>query len=131
MTTMMTMTMMMTTTTTMMMMMMTTMMMMMTMTTTMMMMMTMMMTTTMMTTMMMTMMTTMTMMMTMMTRRPCHPQFQRQQTAKSVRDRQRNRAHQMPKVPALISGTNRELDSDSEGSKRRKLLQDSKETSDY
>merc|ERR1712037_911325 len=88
----------------------------------------------MMTMMMMTMMmmtTTMTMMMTMMTRRPCHPQFQRQQTAKSVRDRQWNRAHQMPKVPALISGTNRELDSDSEGSKRRKLLQDSKETSDY
>merc|ERR1719174_2958407 len=108
---------------------------MMTMTTTMMMtmmMMTMMMTTTMMTMMMtMMMMTTMTMMMTMMTRRPCHPQFQRQQTAKSVRDRQWNRAHQMPKVPALISGTNRELDSDSEGSKRRKLLQDSKETSDY
>merc|ERR1719201_2005116 len=104
----------------------TTMMMMMTMT--MMMMMTMMMKT------MMMMMTTMTMMMTMMTmmtRRPCHPQFQRQQTAKSVRDRQWNRAHQMPKVPALISGTNRELDSDSEGSKRRKLLQDSKETSDY
>merc|ERR1719472_742545 len=89
------------------------------------------MTTTTMMTMMMTMMTTMTMMMTMMTRRPCHPQFQRQQTAKSVRDRQLNRAHQMPKVPALISGTNRELDSDSEGSKRRKLLQDSKETSDY
>merc|ERR1712037_288949 len=88
----------------------------------------------MMTMMMMTMMmmtTMMTMMMTMMTRRPCHPQFQRQQTAKSVRDRQWNRAHQMPKVPALISGTNRELDSDSEGSKRRKLLQDSKETSDY
>merc|ERR1719182_500880 len=80
---------------------------------------------------MMMMMTMMTMMMTMMTRRPCHPQFQRQQTAKSVRDRQWNRAHQMPKVPALISGTNRELDSDSEGSKRRKLLQDSKETSDY
>merc|ERR1719201_2506213 len=98
-------------------------MMMMTMMTTMMMMMT--------TMTMMTMMTTMTMMMTMMTRRPCHPQFQRQQTAKSVRDRQWNRAHQMPKVPALISGTNRELDSDSEGSKRRKLLQDSKETSDY
>merc|ERR1719331_3834587 len=101
----------------------------------MMMMMTTMMTTTMMTMMMtmmrmMMMMTTMTMM-TMMTRRPCHPQFQRQQTAKSVRDRQWNRAHQMPKVPALISGTNRELDSDSEGSKRRKLLQDSKETSDY
>merc|ERR1719247_1450465 len=97
------------------------------------MMMTMMMMTMMMMTMMMTtmMMTTMTMTMTMMTRRPCHPQFQRQQTAKSVRDRQWNRAHQMPKVPALISGTNRELDSDSEGSKRRKLLQDSKETSDY
>merc|ERR1711934_1201115 len=97
------------------------------------MMMTMMMTTTTMMTMMMTMtmMTTMTILMTMMTRRPCHPQFQRQQTAKSVRDRQWNRAHQMPKVPALISGTNRELDSDSEGSKRRKLLQDSKETSDY
>merc|ERR1711934_549562 len=93
-------------------------------TTMMMMMMTMMMTTTMM-------MMMMTTMMTMMTRRPCHPQFQRQQTAKSVRDRQWNRAHQMPKVPALISGTNRELDSDSEGSKRRKLLQDSKETSDY
>merc|ERR1712032_1698124 len=110
--------MMMMTTTTMM-----TMMMMMMMTTTMMMMM--------MTTMMMTTMMMMTMMMMMMTRRPCHPQFQRQQTAKSVRDRQWNRAHQMPKVPALISGTNRELDSDSEGSKRRKLLQDSKETSDY
>merc|ERR1719460_3154840 len=104
--------------------------MMMTTTTMMMMMMMMMMTMMMMTTMMM-MMTMMTMMMTMMTRRPCHPQFQRQQTAKSVRDRQWNRAHQMPKVPALISGTNRELDSDSEGSKRRKLLQDSKETSDY
>merc|ERR1719353_2043456 len=110
------------------MMMMTTMTMMMTMMMTTMTMMMMMMTMMMM---MMTMMTTMTMMMTMMTRRPCHPQFQRQQTAKSVRDRQWNRAHQMPKVPALISGTNRELDSDSEGSKRRKLLQDSKETSDY
>merc|ERR1719174_3562596 len=109
------------------------MMMTMMMTTTMMtMMMTTMMTTTMMTMMMMMTTTTMMMtMMTMMTRRPCHPQFQRQQTAKSVRDRQWNRAHQMPKVPALISGTNRELDSDSEGSKRRKLLQDSKETSDY
>merc|ERR1719247_3114206 len=101
------------------------------MTTMMTMMMTMMTTTMMMTMTMTTMMTTTMMMMTMMTRRPCHPQFQRQQTAKSVRDRQWNRAHQMLKVPALISGTNRELDSDSEGSKRRKLLQDSKETSDY